>query len=196
MKGEVRKAIKLAMSKYRAQDLAADGQKALAFFKQLPLWQDACNIFSFAPLPRNEFQVDRLNRLALTEGKNLFLPAICQDSLYFAHIPCQPDEDYFDYLVATDIDGLYQPVAKLLAVDYSKLSGPSLILVPGLGFDRDKNRLGRGGGFYDRFLADIRRKQLSITSIGMAGPGQLIQGLPIDEHDEKLDYIYNNGCIL
>lgn len=67
-------------------------------------------------------------------------------------------------------------------------------LVPALGFDRQLFRLGRGRGFYDRFLAtfDERRKQLGanpIYKIGIGFSEQLVDELPRDDHDVKLDAV-------
>lgn len=67
-------------------------------------------------------------------------------------------------------------------------------LVPALGFDRRLFRLGRGRGFYDRFLAsfDERRKQVGespIYKIGIGFSEQLVDELPQDDHDVKLDAV-------
>lgn len=67
-------------------------------------------------------------------------------------------------------------------------------LVPALGFDRRLFRLGRGRGFYDRFLAsfDERRKQVGASPIYKIGIGfseQLVDELPQDDHDVKLDAV-------
>lgn len=67
-------------------------------------------------------------------------------------------------------------------------------LIPALGFDRRLFRLGRGRGFYDRFLAsfDERRKQVGASPIYKIGIGfseQLVDELPQDDHDVKLDAV-------
>lgn len=61
---------------------------------------------------------------------------------------------------------------------------PDISIIPGLGFDKEKNRLGYGGGYYDRFLS-----KSSTTSIGLFQSDYQVAELPIDEHDQKLDYI-------
>src|SRR5439155_19821672 len=61
-----------------------------------------------------------------------------------------------------------------------------LILVPALGFDRDNNRLGLGGGWYDRFLARPPRAQ----KIGVAYAWALVEdGIPVEAWDMKLDRV-------
>ena len=61
-----------------------------------------------------------------------------------------------------------------------------LILVPALGFDRDNNRLGLGGGWYDRFVA----QQPQAQKIGVAYAWALVEdGIPVEPWDMKLDRV-------
>jgi 5-formyltetrahydrofolate cyclo-ligase len=59
-----------------------------------------------------------------------------------------------------------------------------MLLVPLLAFDAQGNRLGYGGGYYDRTLA-----ALSVPAIGIAYAGQEVASLPHDAHDIALDAI-------
>lgn len=61
-----------------------------------------------------------------------------------------------------------------------------LVVVPGLAFDSSGNRLGRGGGFYDRFLRHLRR---SAATVGLAFDVQIIDCVPADERDFGVDTI-------
>lgn len=63
---------------------------------------------------------------------------------------------------------------------------PDIILVPLLAFDRTGYRLGYGGGFYDRTLAQLGNQ---IVSIGIAFAGQEMPNVPTGEFDTKLNYI-------
>ncbi len=54
------------------------------------------------------------------------------------------------------------------------------VIVPGVAFDRNNNRLGRGAGYYDRFLAGLSS---DVLSVGLAFDFQIIERLPIDLHD-------------
>jgi 5-formyltetrahydrofolate cyclo-ligase len=62
-----------------------------------------------------------------------------------------------------------------------------LILVPALACDRDKYRLGYGGGYYDRFFAQVDRKR--ITAIGIVLEKFCCQEVPKDPWDQPLDYV-------
>jgi 5-formyltetrahydrofolate cyclo-ligase len=70
----------------------------------------------------------------------------------------------------------------------NKKTKPQLILTPLVAFDQNKNRLGYGRGFYDRFLNQVS-KQKNIISIGIAFSFQEAKKIPSEKHDKKLDYI-------
>ncbi|HEV58543.1 MAG TPA: 5-formyltetrahydrofolate cyclo-ligase [Phycisphaerales bacterium] len=59
-----------------------------------------------------------------------------------------------------------------------------MVLVPGLAFDQSGGRLGRGGGFYDRFLATTG---LNAPAFGVAFGEQMVEAVPMDPHDRFMD---------
>jgi 5-formyltetrahydrofolate cyclo-ligase len=63
---------------------------------------------------------------------------------------------------------------------------PDLIVAPLLAFDSRGGRLGQGGGFYDRTLADLRARG-QVWVLGLAYAGQEAERIPMVAHDEKLD---------
>ncbi len=65
---------------------------------------------------------------------------------------------------------------------------PDLLLVPLLLVGRNGHRLGYGGGFYDRTLAQLRARK-PIIAIGVAFPLQLVDAVPQEAYDEALDYL-------
>jgi len=65
---------------------------------------------------------------------------------------------------------------------------PTVLLVPLLAFDRAGYRLGYGGGFYDRTLAELRGRG-AVCAIGLAYAGQEMQDVPHDDKDQPLDWI-------
>ncbi len=60
-----------------------------------------------------------------------------------------------------------------------------VIIVPAVAFDKEGNRLGRGGGYYDRFL----KKQSHATFIGVGYDFQLVDEVPVRKHDQKMHRI-------
>ncbi|WFL79080.1 5-formyltetrahydrofolate cyclo-ligase [Altererythrobacter arenosus] len=62
---------------------------------------------------------------------------------------------------------------------------PDVLLMPLVGFTERGERLGQGGGFYDRWLAD----HPATIAIGMAWDCQLVEALPIEDHDQPLSAV-------
>ena len=82
----------------------------------------------------------------------------------------------------TNFYGLLEPVNKKVFLI------PDIIFVPLLAFDKNKNRIGYGNGFYDRFLARLIKKNKIIT-IGIAFSFQKYKEFKVEKFDVKLDYI-------
>jgi len=72
---------------------------------------------------------------------------------------------------------------------------PDVLLIPLVAFDKKLNRLGYGGGYYDRLIEKLSKKK-KILKIGLALSVQKINKVPIDKHDQKLDYIVTNEYII
>ncbi|RTZ61563.1 MAG: 5-formyltetrahydrofolate cyclo-ligase [Gammaproteobacteria bacterium] len=83
--------------------------------------------------------------------------------------------------------GIYEPIG-------GKIFKPEkidFIAVPGVAFDRKLNRLGMGKGFYDRFLPRVKG-----FKVGVAYDFQLVESLPTEEHDAKLNAVVTSTEIL
>ena len=68
---------------------------------------------------------------------------------------------------------------------------PGILLVPLVAFDKNFNRVGYGGGFYDRYIEKIKKIKKIIT-IGLAYSFQRIENVPTNKNDIKLDFIITN----
>ena len=77
-----------------------------------------------------------------------------------------------------------------------KLVYPDIILVPLVAFDNTLNRLGYGGGYYDRIIKKLSEKKKKILKIGLAFSVQKINNVPVTKYDKKLDYIVTDKYIL
>ena len=66
-------------------------------------------------------------------------------------------------------------------------SGIKLVLVPGLAFDQQGHRLGRGGGYYDRVIALLRASPSPPQIIGLCLKLQILPEIPVEGHDQKVD---------
>ncbi len=73
----------------------------------------------------------------------------------------------------------------------NKVILPSILLVPLVAFDKNLNRVGYGGGFYDRYIKKIKKLKKVIT-IGLAYSFQEVSKVPANRNDIKLDFIVTN----
>ena len=76
-----------------------------------------------------------------------------------------------------------------------KIVYPDVLLIPLVAFDKNLNRLGYGGGYYDRLIEELSKKK-NIIKIGLAFSIQKIDKVPINVYDQKLDYIVTNKYII
>jgi 5-formyltetrahydrofolate cyclo-ligase len=68
-----------------------------------------------------------------------------------------------------------------------------LVVAPGLAFDKHGNRLGRGGAYYDRFLAS---PQLNAAICSLAFVEQVVEAVPVDGHDQTIDFIVTDEGLI
>lgn len=79
--------------------------------------------------------------------------------------------------------GFLQPSPEAPRVDVNDLD---VVLVPGRAFDRSGRRLGRGGGYYDRFLATVPR---GVVLVGIGTEATTVDEVPTDESDMRVDWL-------
>lgn len=126
-----------------------------------------------------EVETGSLFSLARRKNKRIVVPVmdISSKSLHFSELnTLRPD------ILEKGPLGILQPYS-----NFQKEVDPATIdlwIVPGLGFDPQGNRLGYGGGYYDRVLQ--RRKT---TVVGLAFEIQILPHLPFEETDVPVDYI-------
>lgn len=110
--------------------------------------------------------------------KRLVLPCVISDTELELRLYTSPED--------LEVRGKYlipEPVGERFE-DYAAID---LIIVPGMAFDRDGHRLGRGKGYYDRLLShhDLRSKK----KIGLCFDFQCVDTVPCDSHDVVMDDI-------
>lgn len=81
------------------------------------------------------------------------------------------------------------PEPKYLKRNQLDLENIDLVIVPGVAFDKSKNRLGRGGGYYDRFLKELSP---SVSTVALAFDFQIVERLPQEHHDVSVSYVLSN----
>jgi 5-formyltetrahydrofolate cyclo-ligase len=157
-------------------------QAAEALAGRLAEWHSFRKAATVACFASNleEIDTDPLLRRILAEGKTLLLPYIrgegAEASMAFA-----PVKD-LDAELAEGAIGIREPVPEARGGEAPE---PDLILVPGLAFDLRGGRLGKGKGFYDRYLAGARG-----LKAGVAYDVQIAEkNLPLDAHDQPMDAV-------
>lgn len=116
----------------------------------------------------------------LKEGNPCALPVVQKDSLILKFAKWDDSMD----LAQGPFDVL-QPVIN----ESTQWLDPDIVIVPMLAFDRRGYRLGHGGGYYDATLADLRARK-AIIAVGVAYAQQAcLFNLPVEDHDQKLDWI-------
>ena len=172
LRNQVRAGLKLLGPGER---VAAAGQ-ARALLAAQALWKTAQWVLFFAPLPE-ELDVWPLLTEALAAGKRVALPRfVAEDRNYEA---CQIQDPKSD--LQTGHFGIREPASHCALLPSTRLD---LILVPGVAFDLHGRRLGRGKGYYDQLLGELRG-----TTCGVAFDQQIVDEIPVAPHDVRLDCI-------
>jgi 5-formyltetrahydrofolate cyclo-ligase len=181
MKAELR----AATPAFRATASAAICKSLLMFIdERLPA---RLAVMVYAPMPSaGEVDISPAIEHLLSTGRTVCLPELdwSMRTMRPVHI-----HDWAADLIPDLINarlGLRAPREGLKPVPVSQLG---LIIIPGLAFDHSGNRLGRGGGFYDRFLASLPSAPHQPTPIRLAVAfhHQLLPAIPTDAHDHPID---------
>lgn len=130
---------------------------------------------------RSEVQTDELLQRAWNAGQQVSLPVCREHTLELFRVDNVNDLHAGKFGIAEP-----SPVVQAEPGRAVEIRDVDLILVPGLGFDRQGNRMGYGRGYYDRLLADAPP---SLLRCGLAFDVQLIDAVPAEAHDIPLDYV-------
>jgi len=175
-KNALRKKIRAAVKKLSGEEISQKSALAAARLKGIVLWQHARTILFYAPLP-DELDVWPLLLEALAGGKRVFLPRF--DAARNAYAACEIRDLKAD--LQTGHYGIREPAANCPELPLKHLD---LMLVPGVAFDPDGWRLGRGRGYYDQILGAPRG-----PACGIAFDEQIVEKIPVEAHDVRLEYV-------
>ena len=125
---------------------------------------------------RDELDTKKLNQYLLERELNLALPAIDFQT---------KEINFFMYDKNTEL--IENKFSILEPKNKDKVIFPKIILIPLLGYSKSGFRLGYGGGYYDKYLSknDIG----DVKKIGIAFSFQEVEEIPVEDHDERLDWI-------
>ena len=161
------------------KDLKIDSNKFISFLKKKRL-----NLKKFGGYYPSNYEIDDLDVLNLLEKKNfkVSLPIIKKDNQMNFCSWSRGDP------LRVNKFGIPEPVS-------SKIFYPDILLVPLVAYDNNLNRLGYGGGYYDRYIEKLEKTK-KIIKIGLAFSFQKISSIPIDQYDKRLDFIITEKEIL
>jgi 5-formyltetrahydrofolate cyclo-ligase len=205
LRREMRRRLAALSPEFRREGIAA-----AAFVTRLPLWAETGTLLLFLSM-KEEIDTASLLEAAFGAGKKVFVPRIEGEDLAFYRAPspagpwrrgpfgirepvvtgaCTEGPAAGDVADDGATDGSAAPApGRPSPAPLSPADFPALIIVPGLAFDRKGNRLGRGKGYYDRFLAGLDRDGLPCTAAGFCLEAQLLPEIPAGSRDQKMAMI-------
>lgn len=151
-----------------------------------PEFSQARSVALYAAIA-DELPTQRIHFAARGADKRCFLPRVLGEGLLeFAEAARFEDLRPGRY-------GVSEPSAGSIVVDLAEID---LVIVPGLAFDRQGRRLGRGGGYYDRAIERARDEGAGPFFIGLVPSDELLDEVPAGELDQSVDAVATeNGLI-
>jgi 5-formyltetrahydrofolate cyclo-ligase len=165
--------------------------QACSFIAASPEFQAARVVMLYLSMP-TEVDTSPLALKAWQAGKTVVVPKVSWDQRRMLPVEISSLTDH----MTTSGPGVREPAeGKPVPIDFI-----DFVVVPGLGFDVKGYRIGRGMGFYDRFLAQA---EFIGTSCGLGFDDQIVENLPVLDHDVPLSMLvtdrgmrrFANNCI-
>lgn len=173
-KSELRKEIRIRKRQYTQEQLKALSAPIIERLRHHPKLIAAKTIMLYHSLPDEVFTHNFVDEMA-EAGKDVLLPVVISET----------EMEIRRYTGAKDMAissfHILEPIGELFS-DYESIE---FIAVPGMSFDADRNRLGRGKGYYDRFLKQAKRAY----KLGVCFDFQKLNSIPTDQYDEKVDEV-------
>lgn len=179
-KSQVRKEI---TEKIKAQSPDEKDKKDKIIAKKLLKLKEfeKAKVIAFYVSLKSEVDTIALIDNALTKGKRVVVPVITGNDLSLSEIRSRKQD------LKKGPCGILQPMQNKKKA-FPK-EGIDMIIVPGIAFTKKGARLGRGKGFYDKFLKNMPDR---IKKIGLAYDIQIIKGLPVTPRDIPVDIVITN----
>ena len=172
-KSELRSMIR-AKKRAMTEEMIVQKSEALALqFYETEEYRNAKSIYGYLPYNQEVRTVPMLER-ALRDGKRVAVPKCYGDEMRFLWM-----EDLSQ--VEKGYAGIPEPIADEPVAD----DKTALVLMPGLAFDREGHRIGYGGGFYDKFLA----QETGHPTLALCYDFQMQEQLDTEEFDIPVDRV-------
>lgn len=199
-KTSLRKRMRTQLDEFFSDGMRARASAAAVaeIFLSSEIYRDARTLLAYAAVPR-ELPLDAIIRSATGDGKHVALPrtdATAQD-MDFHYI--RPDVPFEAQLLPGN-HGIREPLPELPTVGTEPFPVRTVVLVPGIAFTPAGDRLGRGKGYYDRYLCRVFRGNGTIhlpsAIVGICLDLQLMDEIPVAEHDIALTHIVTPSGII
>jgi 5-formyltetrahydrofolate cyclo-ligase len=184
MKASIRKDMKATLASLPAEEIVIRSRMACEHVSGSAEFRSAGAIMGYMPIP-GEVDCLPLALSAWQAGKTFLVPRVSWDQRRMLAVRIDSlDDDLHEarYGIREPVRGEPWPIEDI-----------DLIIVPALAYDRSGNRLGRGGGFYDRFLAD---PHFGAITCGLAFAEQVMPELPSERHDRPVDMLATDTELL
>ena len=169
-KKELRANIKILKKQHTKEQLLEQSEIILSKLEQHPDFKNAHIVMIYSALP------DEVQTQAFLEkwrhNKKIILPTVVGDDIIPVELAKNTGFAVGDF-------NILEPQNEPYTGDYD------LIVVPGVAFDRNGNRIGRGRGYYDRFLC----KHLNVKRIGICFDFQLVDEVPTEPNDIRMNEV-------
>lgn len=173
-KKDLRHQVRIMKRQFSAGQLIDMSESVIHDLLVVPQVKKAKTILMYYSLDDEVYTHDAVDQL-LKQGKTVLLPVVTSAT----------DMEIRRYTGPQDLqEGFFnikEPIGELFT-DYPSID---VAVIPGMSFDLQGNRLGRGKGYYDRFLPKIP----NAYKIGICFPFQKFPAIPVDEHDIKMDLV-------
>ena len=150
------------------------------YLQQWPEWNVARVIMGFMALPSEPNVLPAL-RQAFARGAQIAFPIVDGDTIQVGTVASLSDEHFH-----ADSMGVKSPIA-WTPIHADQLD---IVLVPGVAFDKRGGRLGRGGGFYDRFLAQLAQRT---HTVGVSDARRVVASVPMEPHDLPIKWLVSDA---
>lgn len=178
LKSEMRQAIRVDLADLGPGPRHDRSVSACRRLSELDRFRHASVVMIYMPM-KSEVDLTPIALKCFQAGKTVCVPRVDwnRKDMYPVEV-----ESFDDRVMETDDRGLRAPrAAQPIAPDMI-----DLIVVPALAYDAEGRRLGRGGGYYDRFLPRLRAETFRV---GLVFDQQIVDRVPVETHDKPVDAV-------
>lgn len=192
-KAELRRHFSTLRNSFSTEAREEATKKILERLFTLPIWGNAPLVCGYMPT-RSEIDITPLWQRAISEGKSYALPVTItgtdEGKMIFRRL-----SGFTPQSLIPARFGLSEPAPTCPALSLRDFEN-ALIIVPGLAFDDHGYRIGYGGGYYDRLLAELSQAGISVATVGLVFAKCHAAALLREPHDIPVHYVINERKVI